>query len=486
MNKLCGYKLIAFYLGTFMIMIGCIILFPLIMLMFYPEDANEAYCFLIPGISSIFLGYLIRYFLKHHAVTCNLEKHQDSILVVLVWMVAIVISAFPWMLTGKYNFTQAVFECTSGYTTTGLTVVDVTKTSHLFLFYRSVMLFVGGVGLVLVLTAAISDRYGLRLYSAEGHPDKLLPNLRKSARVIISIYSGYILLGTIAYVIAGMPLFDAINHSISALSTGGFSTQPDSILHYHSIPIDIITDVLMLLGSTNFMIHLYLFRGEIKKILTHCEIRFMVFFTIIGIAIMSIILIFNNYKVGESINVAAFQFISAITTTGFSNVPTIGGLPVGFIFAMIILMLIGAGIGSTGGGIKQYRFIVGMKGMWYNIQSKLHMRKTVSTNYISKLGSVEELTDEEVSETHNFILLYLIIFFIGTFIFTCFGYSVQDSAFEFASSLGTVGVSIGVIQYTTHPVLLWTSIIGMFIGRLEILVVFNAFSKVRRDIFRVR
>ena len=148
------------------------------------------------------------------------------------------------MLTGEYNFTQAVFECTSGYTTTGLSVVDVSKCPKIFLLYRSVMLFVGGIGLVLVLTCAVSDRYGLRLFNAEGHTDKLLPNLKKSARVILSIYSVYIILGIIAYVIAGMPLFDAINHSIAALSTGGFSTQKESLLAYHSIPIDIITDVL--------------------------------------------------------------------------------------------------------------------------------------------------------------------------------------------------------------------------------------------------
>ena len=485
-DTLKGYKLITYYIGIFMIMIGCIILIPLLVLPFYQEEVKYAYCFIVPGVFSILFGYLIRYLLRNNNID-NLKRHQDSLLVVLLWVIAILISAFPWMLTGEYNFTQAVFECTSGYTTTGLSVVDVSKCPKIFLLYRSVMLFVGGIGLVLVLTCAISDRYGLRLFNAEGHTDKLLPNLKKSARVILSIYSVYIILGIVAYVIAGMPLFDAINHSIAALSTGGFSTQKESLLAYHSIPIDVITDILMLLGGTNFLVHLYLFRGQFKKIWNHCEIKFIVFFLLAGIPVMTLILYFNDYaNFGNSLNIAAFQFISALTTTGFSNVPSIAGLPVAFLFSMIILMIIGAGIGSTGGGIKQYRLVATFKGMYNNFKRGLHPHKTVVTNYITKGGEKVELTQEEENSTFNFVILYLIIFFAGSFIFTCYGHSLMDSMFEFASSLGTVGVSIGVTNYFAPKGILWTSAVGMFIGRLEILVVFNALARVKLDMMKGR
>ena len=483
-NTLHGYKLITYYLGIFMIMIGCIVLIPLVVIPFYQEEAKYSYCFIIPGIVSILFGYLIRYLLKNNGLG-NLERHQDSLLVILLWVTAIVFSSFPWMLTGKYNFTQAIFECTSGYTTTGLSVVDVSVCPKIFLLYRSVMLFVGGIGLVLVLTCAISDRYGLRLFNAEGHPDKLLPNLKKSARVILSIYSCYIIIGIIAYCIAGMPLFDAINHSIAALSTGGFSTEKESLLAYHSVAIDIITDVLMLLGGTNFLIHLYLFKGQIKKIWCHCEIKFIVFFMLFSIPIMACMLYFNDYaSFGSSLNIAAFQFISALTTTGFSNVPSIAALPSSFLFSMIILMVIGAGIGSTGGGIKQYRFVASIKGMYYNFKKNLYPHKTIFTNYITKGGERIVLSDEEVGATHNFVVLYLLILVIGTLIFTCYGYSLMESLFEFASSLGTVGVSIGVTNYFAPKGILWTSAFGMFIGRLEILVVFNALARVKLDIVK--
>ena len=483
-QSLQGIKLIGYYMGIFLIMIGCIVLTPLLVLIFYPEESNNAPYFLIPGMCSILFGYVLYYLFSKRGKVTQLKKHQDALLVILVWISAIIISAVPWMMTGKYNFTQAVFECTSGYTTTGLSVVDPGTCPKIFLMWRSIMLFVGGIGLVLVLSCAISDRYGLRLFNAEGHTDKLLPNLKKSARAILGIYSCYILIGIIAYVIAGMPLFDAVNHSIAALSTGGFSTQRMSILAYHNVAIDIITDVLMLLGGTNFLVHLYLFRGQIKKVWRHCENKFILFFTIVMTLVMTLILYFENYAdFGTSLNIALFQYITSLTTTGFSTVPDLKALPPSFIYLMIILMLIGAGIGSTGGGIKQYRIVAGIKGMWCNFIKGLHPRRQVFTNYIYKGGRQEELTDEEIGSVHNFTLLYLGIFFIGTFIFCSYGYSITDSMFEFASSLGTVGISIGITGYDAPNGVLWTSLIGMLLGRLEILVVFNAFARIKMAMF---
>ena len=477
-KPLTGYKLVAYYMGIFMIMIGCIVLTPLIVLAFYPEEYVYAPHFVIPGMTTILVGYLLHYFLKKGEVT-QLQKHQDSLLVLLVWVLAITISSIPWMMTGKYNFTQAVFECTSGYTTTGLSVVTPEECPKIFLMFRSIMLFVGGIGLVLVMSCAISDRWGLRLFNAEGHTDKLLPNLKKSARAILLIYSTYIILGVIAYCIAGMNLFDAINHSIAALSTGGFSTKNLNILAYHSVAIDIISDVLMLLGGTNFLVHLYLFRGQIKKVWKHCETKFIIFFSLAMFPIMTLMLYFNDYaNFGESMNIAFFQYVSALTTTGFSNVADTGAMPSCFKFMMIIMMLIGAGIGSTGGGIKQYRIVAATKGLFYNFKRGLSPRRTIFTHYIDKTGSTEELTDEEIASSHNYIILYLLIFFLGSLIFTCYGHSLDDAMFEFASALGTVGISVGVTGYNAPALVLWTGTLGMFFGRLEILVVFNAFARI--------
>ncbi len=479
-----SYKLIVYYLGVFMLMIGGIILLPILMLIFYPYEYKYAYCFIIPGIVFLLIGYLTIYFFNG-VKKDNLLKNQDSLLVVLIWIMTILISSIPFMLTGKYNFTQSVFEATSGYSTTGLTVVDVSECPHIFLFYRSLMLFVGGIGLVLILTCALSDRYGLRLYNAEGHTDKLLPNLVKSARLIFSIYLGYIIIGTLAFYSFGMNLFDALNHSIACLSTGGFSTQVDSILHYHSLGIDIVTMILMILGGTNFMIHLFIFKRQFKKIMHHCEVKFLLIISIIMLPIMSFILYFNNYaSMFESIEVSIFQFLSCISTTGFQNVSSINSLPHAFIISMIFLMLVGGGLGSTAGAIKQYRMVVLFKGIYYNCKERLLTNKSVTSHFIEKNGQKIELTKEEIKNNVNYVVIYVFIFLLGSFVISLFGYSLEESMFEFASSLGTVGLSVGIIGYNAHPVILWTSILGMLFGRLEIFVIFDSFSRILSDVRR--
>ena len=145
------YRLVIYYLSIFIIMIGAIQLLPLLVLPFYPEESVFAWCFILPGIITVLLGNAVRYYFRKTEII-RLEKHYDGLLVVLIWLSAILISTVPWMLKGDYNFTQAAFEMTSGFSTTGLSVVDVENTPHIFLLFRSITLFVGGVGLILILT----------------------------------------------------------------------------------------------------------------------------------------------------------------------------------------------------------------------------------------------------------------------------------------------------------------------------------------------
>ncbi len=477
-----GYPMLLGYLGMFLMMIGLIILLPLSMLVFYPEEASEAKFFIIPGAISILLGYLLNLINRGKELS-KLEKHQDAVLISTIWLLAIFISAVPFMLTGNYNLSQSVFETTSGYSTTGLSIVDVTQTSHMFLLFRSLMHFVGGVGLVLVLTSAFSDKYSMKLFNAEGHNDKLIPNLIRSARLILSIYSAYIIIGTICYVLFGMPIFDAFNHAIASVSTGGFSTKSTSIGYYNSFPIEIITMILMFLGSTNFIIHVYFFKGKIKKSLSHVELKLFAILTLIFVPLMiiSVVSIYSGH-LWEAIRIGLFQFMSALTTTGFQTVPTFVALPHFFNISVIILMVIGGGVGSTAGGIKQYRVALSIKHVFWNLRDRFSNKKTLHTNYTSRFGKEIIVTDQEMTGHTAHIFLYLLVLGLGTLIFSAFGYSMGDSLFEFASALGTAGLSIGVLTYNSNPIMLWTGSIGMFLGRLEFYVVLIALSKLFIDI----
>ena len=477
-----GYPLLFGYLGYFMMMIGLIILLPLFAIFIYGENVSEAKYFIVPGVSAIIIGYLLTQLLRNKE-TSKLERHQDVLLIFLVWVIAIVCSAFPFMFSGEYNFAQAIFESTSGYTTTGLTVVDVTRASKAFLLFRSLLQFFGGVGLVLVITSAISDKYGMRLYYAEGHNDKLLPNLARSARLILSIYAIYIVIGSLLYSIFGMSIFDAFNHAIASLSTGGFSTKAESIGYYQSFPIEIITMVLMLLGSTNLIIHLFIFKAKLKKAFHHIEV--LLFFILIVFFIPVITLSMMSTNDGgffQNLRVGLFQFLSAVTTTGFQTVEQFSGLPYLINFCVIILMIIGGGIGSTSGGIKQYRVALSVKNLYWNIRDKMSHQRTIHTNYIKKYGKDVIVTAEDAQNNQSFVIMYILTLIFGTLIFTSFGYTLEESLFEFSSALGTVGLSIGIISYQSHPIILWTTIVGMFIGRLEFYVLIIAMTKIGMDL----
>lgn len=481
-KEVVGYPLIIGYLGVLLMVIGCIVLLPLITILFYPQDAHEAPYFLIPGLLTIFVGYLLFFTIRGKQMG-KLQRSQDAIIVVACWVLAIFITAMPFYMTGKYNLTQAIFEMTSAWSTTGLSVVDVEATSHLFLMHRSLVLFFGGVGLVLVMLSALSDTYGMRLYSAEGHSDRLLPNLMKSARLILTIYFCYTVSGIVMYMLFGMNLFDAIIHSIGALSTGGFSSHAESIAYYDSVWIEAITIVLMILGNINFLAHLFLLRGKLKSFFQYCEIKLS--FILIAVATPLIAILMTalmSEAFPHAFRIAIFQVVTALTTTGFQTIPSFHALPSCILLILIVLQLIGGGIGSTAGGIKQYRVYIMCKSTYWKIKEMFHPHSMIHAHKVYKVGKLETIHEQEIASTGVFTFFYLCIFFLGSFILCCYGYSLQDSMFDFSSALSTVGLSSGIMCYDAPTPVLWVGTIGMFIGRLEIYVVFLAICRLGKDL----
>ena len=476
-----SYQVALGYIGVITMIIGGIVLLPLLVLFAYPQEWGYAANFIIPAAIAFFAGLCLSLLLRGEKRQ-QLTLRQDTVIVISVWLSAVFFSALPFMLSKQLNFTQAIFEAVSGWTTTGLSVVDVTVTPKIYLLHRSIMQFFGGVGIVLVMISALSGTYGMRLYNAEGHSDKLLPNLAKSARIIMSIYAGYVMAGTILYVIFGMPLFDAINHSIAALSTGGFSTQADSIGAYKSLPIELITIILMLLGTTNFAAHLLLLQGKFKNFFRIGEIRFMLVLLGFAIPIVAFVSLNGMYgSVSQGLRIAAFELVSALTTTGFSTV-TYNDWPPFAVFFMIIFMLIGGGTGSTAGGLKQNRIYVMGKAFFWNLTKSFLPEHIVKERFIYRPEGKVYIEEKHISEALNYAFVYMVLYFLGVAIMLAYGYSLQDSLFEFASAIGTVGLSIGVTGPSIPPVVLWTETVGMFVGRLEIYVVFIAGIKVLKDI----
>ncbi|MBR2685388.1 MAG: IS3 family transposase [Erysipelotrichaceae bacterium] len=216
----------------------------------------------------------------------------------------------------------------------------------------------------------------------------------------------------------------------------------------------------------------------------NCETRFFLVVSVIFVSFMTFDLLNSGYaaNIFESLRISAFNFVTTITTTGFVSVKDMEMLPPGFVTFMILGMLIGGNQESTGGGIKQYRVIVALKGIYHSIRESIMNCHMVISHRIWRLGDKEELTDSEIRSTSSYIIFYFLLFLLGSLIFTMYGYDLQDSMFEFSSAISTVGLSLGITNYNASPVILWTAIIGMFLGRMEIMVVFKAFLRIKKDI----
>jgi trk system potassium uptake protein TrkH len=345
------------------------------------------------------------------------------------------------------------------------------------------MQFGGGAGLVIIMLAAIVGPGGPGLSIAEGRTDQLVPNVRQSAKLVFTLYSAYILIGIIAYYLAGMTFFDAINHAIPAVSTGGFSTRVESIGYWNSPTIEAITIVLMIFGTLNFLTSYTLLRGKFSAFAKNGEVRLMVVLIPVFFFILLLFVCQNLYPTLEkSIRVAIFEPVSALSTTGFSTVLYNNWKSTG-IFSLIILMLIGGGTCSTAGGIKQYRIYLLYKSIIWEIKRLLLPRNSIQENYIWQGDQKVYITDGTLRTIVAFVSLYMITYFTGSGILMLHGYSIGDSMFEFASSLGTVGLSIGITNLSAPALVLWTETIGMFLGRLEFFVIFVGSFKLVKDSF---
>lgn len=541
-----GYRLVFGYLGIFLAFEGLVTFVPLSLLAFYPREYECWLDYAIPGIVAILIGALLYGLLLGGRPKARFAKNEDSLLLILLWLSAILIGALPFYLSQfsilsygnssvslGLNFTESIFESTSAYSTTGLTVFpneafltgpdsSAYVCAHVYLFHRAFMQFVGGVGLVLIVASAISDRYNLKLYFAEGHNDRLMPNLGRSAKLIFGIYFGLVVVGAFSLWLAGMTPFDAICHSASAISTGGFGTRSANVAFYqtsafagngvmggNSLAIEVILMALMLAGATNIVLHTFLLTGKIRKYLQDIEVRLaffiVVFFTILS-TLSTLYLFDDGITTGlnfwASLRYSVFNVVSSLTTTGFSNYADFHALPsAGFsqysgivplgeaaVFISIVLMTIGGGVGSTGGGIKQYRIGLMLKECRWSAQYKHSSSRTINPHPVTRLGETKEVDREAADESRNYVVLYLIFLTVGSLatmllpLITC-----EQGLYQFASALSDSGLSIvDFFAYKAASLpgylgLLWILTAGMFFGRLEILPAYFGMSRLVGD-----
>jgi trk system potassium uptake protein TrkH len=295
------------------------------------------------------------------------------------------------------------------------------------------------------------------------------------------IYSGYTIAGIAALHLVGMSWFDAINHSFAAVSTGGFSTRVENIGYWNSPAVEAVTIPLMILGNLSFLTAWTLLRGRFRAVGRNGEVRLMAVVIPLSAMLLFLLTCRGLYPtLGKAARVAVFETVTALTTTGFSTVGY-GNWDSFGCFVLIVLMLIGGGTCSTAGGIKQYRIYMLWENLLWELRRAFLPRTAVVERAVWEADRPVFVTDSRLRQIGTFVFLYLMLYVIGTAILTAHGYGLKESLFEYASSIGTVGISIGVTMPTTPPAVLWTQTLGMLLGRLEFLVVFTGVAKLIRD-----
>lgn len=448
----------------------------------------------LAGIITLLVGVVSMVFTRRHKKEIN--KREGYIVVSFGWVIMSLSGTLPYVLTESIpSFTNAFFETMSGYTTTGASILnDIEAVPKGILFWRSLTHWIGGMGII-VLAIAILPLLGIggmQLFAAEApgpSADKLHPRITDTAKRLWLIYFGYTAAETLLLSVAGMSFFDAINHSLCTLSTGGFSTKNVSIAYWNGQPlIQYIIILFMFLAGTNFVLSYFAFKGKIQKVI-HDE-EFKLYFKFIAIfTIIAAVIIYFRADISKSSIVhpmvwgeaesafrhGLFQVLSVITTTGFVTADYTLWTP--FLVVLFFgLMFLGGSAGSTSGGVKVVRHLILIKNSFLEFKRTLHPNAIIPVRYNNKA-----INRFIVFNVLAFFILYMLSFIIGALVFSMFEIDFKSAIGLSASTLGNVGPALGdfgpVNNYAALPPLAqWWACFLMLIGRLELFTVLILFT----------
>ena len=493
MGTTLNIKIIYRFLGITAILNG------LFMFIAFPfsffNNENQAWGILNAGVITTFIGCLLYFFNKPKST--NIQKKEGYLIVTLGWLILSFTGMLPYLLSGAIpNISDAFFETISGYSTTGSSILtDIESMPRGILFWRSATHWIGGMGII-VLTIAILPLLGIggmQLFMAEApgpSADKLHPRITDTAKRLYLIYVVLTFAEFFLLKAAGMTWFDAINHAMATVSTGGFSTKNNSISFYNNLPlVQYIIIFFMLVAGTNFVLNYFALKGKIQKVFQSEEFRYYLF-GIIGIASIVTLLIYyfqdpnlqttiahpKIYGEAESaIRHALFMVTSVVTTTGFvtADFTMWSFFATGIFFA---LFFTGGSAGSTSGGVKIVRHIVMLKNSFLEFKKALHPNAIIPVIFDGK--SVGQTI---VFNILSFFIIYMLIFIISSVILTFLGLDFLSALGASASSLGNIGPALGSVSPVDNFAHLssaakWFCSFLMLIGRLELFTVLILFT----------
>ncbi len=485
-NRL-NYKIIIYIMGLLLLCNGLFMLSAVLLSWAYNDGVTVH--LLSASLVTMFVGILFMFSTREHKKEIN--KREGYMVVTFGWVFMSLSGMLPYLFSESIpTVTNAFFETMSGYTTTGASILnDIEAVPKGILFWRSMTHWIGGMGII-VLAIAILPLLGIggmQLFSAEApgpNTDKLHPRITDTAKRLWLIYVGYTVAETILLKLAGMDFFDAINHALSTLSTGGFSTKNASVAYWNDTPmIQYIIILFMYLAGANFVLSYFGFKGKVQKIIKDEEFKLYSFFVLIFTGIAACIIYFQADVSISSIDHpmvwgaeesafrhALFQVLAVITTTGFVSADFTMWTPFLTIF-FFGLFFLGGSAGSTSGGIKVMRHLITIRNGILEFKRTLHPNAVLPVRYNSRA-----ISKEIVFNILGFFILYFLSFIIGALFLGVIGMDFVTAIGGAATSLGNVGPGLGKLSPVNNfdalpDVGKWWCSFLMLIGRLELFTV---------------
>ena len=495
MTRTFNRKIVVKTLGALLCLEALFMLAPMFTALAYREPDFEAWLVstaitLLAGLLGLLIG---------RRAERKVAEREGYAIVALVWIVYSIFGVLPYWLSGAFpTFSDCWFETMSGFTTTGATIAsDVESLTHGVLLWRSLSQWMGGMGII-VLSVAILPMFGLggmQLYAAEVTGvsyEKLSPRIADTAKHMWGLYIVMTLAETGLLYLFGMSGFDAVCHSLSTISTGGFSTRNESVIH-DGAAIQYTIAVFMFLSGINFTYLIHALRGKPGKLFRDEETRWYAG----AVAVCTMVLAtglfihymfregFPNEFTGEgvwwqaletSLRKGFFMVTTAMTSSGFAASDYMS-CPKLLWVLVFFMMFTGASSGSTAGGIKWVRLGIFAKSALVELQRRIHPNAIIPVRFNGRAVS-----EQTISNVMAFLFFYLLIIMLTVIVFCATGVAFDEAIGTAVSAMGNVGVSIGQFgplgSYADFPaVAKWTMTFVMLIGRLEIFTVLLLFTK---------
>ena len=413
----------------------------------------------------------------------NITNKEGLLIVVLSWLLSCLVGALPYILWGGiFGFTNAWFESVSGFTTTGSTIITNIEALPLgLLFWRSSTHWIGGIGIIIFVLSVlpfigIAEMVLFRSEISSMVRENFHHRARGAIQIIAGVYVGLTLLETIALMLGGMNLFDALIHSFATVATGGFSNKNASIAFYHSPLIESIIIVFMILSGIHFALLFGVITGNIRDFWRSSVVRYYLLALLLGV-VFSAWNIHGNVTTswGESFRLAAFNVISVGTSTGFAT----GDTTLWPSFSQLLLIFFAlqcACAGSTSGGIKTDRIVILGKAFFRHLKELMHPNAVIPIR-VDKMA----VNDEVVGKGVLYVAVYLGIVFIATLLLTLLGVDILSAFSGAVATMGNVGPGLGTVGSTGNFAHIpaagkWIFSLTMLLGRLEIYAFFIFFT----------